>query len=294
MKRWCILCLIAVVTLSWSADYHSAAVALDEAVRTGLIRVSATHDPDSPHYKYPLKVSVSNIGKSPVHVDIYPGLLFEAEDETYQGLLVTEQKRLAIAPGKTEEFALAAKCIHSARAAGSNQTIYKTPVKSDTLLVRLAELIAQKQWQNSEAQQAVWVLANKEPYENIYGPDTVTVLALQQAVAGLQKKPLPERILPQPYAYNYYAGNMEIEITGYFEYKLSSAREIEIALFNDRGVLTRELLRKHVSSPGKHRFDYTLDGAAFEEDKYYVRLIMDGRIMLSRALPLGELRESWR
>jgi hypothetical protein len=269
-------------------------LSLGQALENKSVRLQVTFDEHSPHYKYPMLVRIENLREEFLELKIDPGDIFRAESELTQDMVITE-KRLVKLKGKEQcTLNLAAMCISPERGAGARESRYYFEPSSDSIMKAFAAYIAEKKYQNTEAQHAVWALVSKQPVTNIYGPDTTIVLALQQKLAALRKEVLPLWVQPQEYRYNYFATEMAIELSGYFEYDIAKSRSIEVAMFNEGGVLVRELLRKHVSNSGKHRFDYSFDATIFEEDVYYVKLIMDDKIMLQRKIPLGQVRGSWR
>lgn len=274
---------------------NNSVITLSEAVRSPKIEVNWSHDPQSPHYKAPLVAEIINTGTTPVSVQVEPGWIVEPLDSAYQNLVITDRQMIVVAPGKSVKKYLNAMCTESGDAAGSSETKYKFNSSKNDKLSSLASFIAEKNYQNSEAQQAVWTLMNRSGLEEIYGSDTIAALGLQQKVAQLRGDSIPA-FYKQGATYRnnyYYRGPLEIELGGYFEYQISKSKSVEVAMFNERNVLERELLKKHVSTPGKHRFNYVFDGSAFEGEQYYIRLIIDDKIALERVIPLKEWKNQF-
>jgi hypothetical protein len=270
-------------------------LSLQEALKNKHISIQVEYVDGAPHYKYPLSVQIENLQSTPLLVDIKSGHIFQPDDDQLQDMIVTEDQPVALQPREKKTLILAAMCISPSKGSGYKGTSYRLSEESDPALQQLATFIGKSKIQTSEAQQALWVLVNNQPLSCIYGPDTVLSLGLQQQVAAIRKEQIPEKLLvSNSYQYNYYYGELKIELSGYFNYDIHKARNMEIAMFNERGVLVRELMRKQVSSAGKHRFDYKFDASVYDEDVYYVKLIMDDRIIVSRKVPLGEVRKNWR
>lgn len=277
---------------------HQKAVkslSLPEALKSKHISLQAEYIDGAPHYKYPLSVQIENLQSSALQVDIKSGDVFLADDAQLQDMIVTEDLPVVLQPREKKTLTVAAMCISPSKGSGYAGTTYHLGSEVNPSLSQLASFIGKKKVQTSEAQQALWALINNQPLFCIYGPDTVVSFDLQKQVAAIRKEKIPERLqVSDSYQYNYYYGELKIELSGYFDYDISKARNMEIAMFNERGVLVRELMRKQVSAAGKHRFDYKFDASVYDEDVYYVKLIMDDRIMISRKVPLGEVRKNWR
>lgn len=288
---------ILISTLLIFSSHQEAAknLSLPEALKSKHISIQAEYVDGAPHYKYPLSVQIENLQSTPLQVDIKSGNVFLAEDAQLQDMIVTEDQPVVLQPREKKTLTLAAMCISPSKGSGFKGTSYRLSSESYPSLEQLASFIGKKKVQTSEAQQALWVLINNQPLSCIYGPDTILSLDLQQQVAAIRKEKIPEKLqVSNSYQYNYYYGELKIELSGYFNYDIYKARNIEIAMFNDRGVLVRELMRKDVSSAGNHRLDYKFDASVYDEDVYYVKLIMDDRIMVSRKVPLGDVRKNWR
>lgn len=278
-----------------SSHTQDPSFSLQDAVKDSNIQIKWLNNESSPHYKMPLIAEFTNNKPIPIKIDIDAGIVVEAEDAVYQNLVTTEQHFVVVPPGKTVKKELHAMCIEPSDAAGNASTTYKFAGPKNDKLTALAKFIAEKNFNTSEGQYAIWTLIRGGELSEIYGEDTVAAFALQQFLAKqLGYEPIKTLQTENTYARNYYyRGPLEIELSGFYEYQLANAKSVEVAMFNDRNILVRELLKKHVSTPGKHRFDYTFDGNAFEEDVYFVRLIVDDKIVLNRRIPLKEWKQSF-
>jgi len=296
MKTLIFGCMLIGSQLIFSAHQEAVkSLSLPEALNSKHISVQAEYVDGAPHYKYPLSVQLENLQNTPLQVDIKSGHVFLADNSQLQDMIVTEDRPVVLQPREKKTLTLAAMCISPSKGSGYKGTTYRFSNDVDPSLSQLASYVGNRKMQTSEAQQALWVIVNKQPLSCIYGPDTILSLELQKQVAAIRKEKIPEKLqVSNSYQYNYYYGELKIELSGYFDYDISKARNMEIAMFNEGGVLVRELMRKQVSTAGKHRFDYKFDASVYEDDVYYVKLIMDDRIIVSRKVPLGEARKNWR
>jgi hypothetical protein len=286
---------LSAMSITVAGFTNHSVISIADAVKNPKIEVRWTHDPNSPHYKAPLVAEITNSGTTPVSVQVDPGWVVEPFDSTYQNLVITDNQIIVVAPGKSVKKHLNAMCTESGDAGGASDTKYAFKGNKKEKLATLAAFIAEKKYHNSEAQQAVWSLMNRSGLEEIYGADTVAALALQQLVAKLRGESIPTYYKQGANYRNnyYYRGPLQIELGGFFEYQIAKSKSVEVAMFNERNILERELLKKHVSTPGKHRFDYVFDGSAFEGEKYYIRLIVDDKIALERVIPLKEWKNQF-
>jgi hypothetical protein len=295
MKTYRHIYLSVCVVLLLTSHTQETTLSIQDAMKDSNIEIKWMNNESSPHYKMPLIAEFSNNKSVPVKIDISAGVVVEAEDAVYQNLVTTEQHFVLIPPGKTVRKELHAMCIEPSDAAGKATTTYKFVGSKNEKLTSLAKFIAEKNYNSSEGQYAIWTLLRGGELSEVYGEDTLAAFALQQFLAKqLGYEPVKTLQTVNTFSRNYYyRGPLEIELSGFYEYQLASAKSVEVAMFNDRNILVRELLKKHVSTPGKHRFDYTFDGNAFEEDVYFVRLIVEDKIVLSRRIPLKEWKQSF-
>lgn len=270
----------------WNPTVHSGT--------KNTLTVSYRTNPSSVHYEAPIIADITNNSQQTLSYSLPAGTLLAPSDSQCQTMVITETVAQKIAPNSKKQLVIKAMCTQSYKA-GAKEGIQYHQIPSNPLLTSLALFIDSNKYQNSEAQHAVWTMQNKSPLYEIYGADTVAALRLQQKIAALTGQIIPQKLEIQNYSYNYYATPPSPKTTlgGSFDYQLSRQASISIGMFNDQGVLVRELFKNTAVKPGAHTFKYEFDASVYTEDEYSILFIRDGKIMLKQELPMANWKKQF-
>lgn len=290
MKKGCIISVF-IFTLLISNQNISATV---ESETKNSVNIHWVSNPENVHYTQPVIAEIYNESDSEKEFNIASGTLLEPSDENCQTLVVTNTVKGKVAPKKLVKVNVNAMCTQNSKSGGYAGLQYKSKAPTDTVLTALAKFIESKKYFSSEGQLAVWAWTNKSGYENVYGADTIASLALQQKLAQLTHKTVPTSLVKSDYTRNYYIpAPPKTSIGGNFEYQLAKPREVCIGMFNENGVLVRELFKQKNVSPGKHKFNYEFDASVYNEDSYKILFVLDGKIILTQPLELKQWRDEF-
>ncbi len=287
MKKSIVLSIVFILTILFNKNL----LATSEKGINNSITISWVSNPESVHYSQPVIAEIYNVTDSEKDYNILSGTLLQPSDENCQKLIVTNSLKGKIGPKKSIKLNVNAMCIENNKSSGRKELSYQIIPNNDSVLIALAKFIESKKYFNSEAQNTIWAWTNKTGIEDIYGEDTFACLALQQRLAQLTKRTVPTQLVKGDYERNYYvAAAPKASIGGNFEYRLSKSREVSIGIFNENGVLVRELFKQKNVSPGKHTFDYEFDVTVYTDDSYKILFILDGKIVITQPLALKEWR----
>jgi len=256
-------------------------VSLEQAIKSGQISCAVSVNNKSTHYIKPLTITVNNIKSTPVKVRVPNGYQFFPDDPLYQNIIVTQEEMLAINPGKSVTIELFGMCTENSDRAPSVDVNYKIGKQADEKVTKLTQYIAQKKLHDPLGQSAVWAMTCNTPLEDIVGFDTTASRELVKYVANALGKPVPPPPAQDDTRRNYYASNYSITIRGAFNYEFSKTCAVTIGMFNKNNIIVRELYRNSAEKPGKHKLEYKFDAEEYTDDFYYMRLIVDGEIILS-------------
>ncbi len=242
------------------------------------------------HYHSPLKIKLKNHTTDPQTVQIDPGQIMISKIESKQNFVITKQEIIALAPKQSRTINLHAMCIERSDGAPNDYTSYDPGPMADSNLRMLVEKIAADGLYGYEAQTAVWVMVGDYSLNQIVGFDTTAVRNLAYLVAdaqGVEPPPPPD---PDDYTRNYYTTSYtyKIRMGGEFSYNLYEEREIIIAMFDVDGIVVRELYKDQNCPAGDHNMEFDFDATEYTDDKYFVRLIEDGEIMLELEVNVPE------
>jgi hypothetical protein len=290
MKKGCMLSLIFILIIFFNENLSATA----EKETKNHVSINWVSNPENVHYTQPVVAEIYNESDTEKEFNISSGTLLEPSDENCQTLVVTNSVKGKVAPKKLIKVNVNAMCTQNSKSGGYMGLKYKSKEPADSILTSLAKFIEAKKYFSSEGQLAVWAWTNKSGIENIYGADTIACLALQQKLAQLTHKTVPTFLVKSDYSRNYYVPvPPKTSIGGNFEYQLSKPREVCIGMFNENGVLVRELFKQKNVTPGKHTFDYEFDATVYNDDKYKILFILDGKIILTQPLELKQWRDEF-
>jgi hypothetical protein len=277
---------------SFSAMADQDPVPLDKAIKSGLVKIQASGNSESTHYLKPMILEFYNPKNTSVEINVEPGWIFIAGDTSYQNLIVTDEIFVQINPNGKKKVEIWAMCIEDDDRAPSTDVVYKMDKLAEPNLLGLVQMIAKNNWHNSEAQHAVWAMACNSPVEDIAGYNTAMVQELQKYVCTKKGIELPPPPAEDDYEHNYdYArSNFKREIGGWFEFDFPKKSEVHVAMFDANGILVRELYNNKEVAPGFHKIEFAFDATVYNDDKYYIKMIVNGEVLLKRMIDFTKMR----
>ena len=272
------------------ASYGNA-IKIDEALKTKKINVSIKGNANSTHYLEPIVLDVSNTSKSAISLEVQYGDLFIPTDESKQNIVVTNAKLITLKPNEKKSVRIKGMCIEPNDASGNGETVYMFKAVNDEKLKKLSDFIAQHKYQSSAAQFAVWCLVSDGDINSIYSSDSTEENNLKRFMASLTGKTFA--VKTKDYKTNYYAPPKE-KVGGNFEYSFTKAQDIQIAMFNENGILVRELLNKKNVPAGTHHLSFEYDSSVYTDDIYYFKLIAGNDVMVNRKWNAKAMRDAFK
>lgn len=269
-----IFCLALLVCLSTYAD---APLALQDALKQGL--VTANIKGQGGNVGKVLLLEVTNSQRKYVTINIPTGLQFQSADSSIQDLIVTEGAQLVLAAGATKKIAVNAMCIQPHNGSPYlNSTFLVGALAGDTLL-KLAQYIAEKRYQDELGQSAVWTIIRDEGLENVYGPDPTKLKDMVQFMSKITGKPVPwynkEKLPPPPG--QVFSPEPSV-LHGIYTFHLEAKGFARVAVYDSTGKEVFLFLDHFEVLPGDNRFKFKLTVKGYKKGKYYARLYLDGEL----------------
>jgi hypothetical protein len=253
------------------------------ALKSATITAHATGNSNSTHYLKPLLLELRNRKSKQIVVKIPAGLWFQSEDSTVQDIITTNTEFLVLNANETKSFPISGFCIqHSNSSPGNGDAFVFNPASRDHLN-RFAQKVDSADWQNGQAQSAMWAIADHGNLNGIYsyGDETEWKIACEAAkILGVPKpdKATVERLATQPTVY-------KAELHGKFKFKFSQKVAIHIALFDANGIVLQEIYREE-APPGQHEVEYTFDAFPYQGQTIYAKFIARDDVLLTRTINL--------
>lgn len=184
MFRVLLLCLL-LIAVSLRARHQS--LSLQAALNARLVQVRGTSL--GGHTGYCMRLSVKNLGKDSLIVDIEPGRRLNSLEDRNQDILIVKAERMALRVAEEKVVNVRGYCCQSNRCSPKDQAAYAANVLADSSLVMLATFLNANVFDESAEQQAVWAISDHLPVASI--PDYAATLPLIKFVAALRREPMP-------------------------------------------------------------------------------------------------------
>lgn len=269
---------------------NTKAINILEAEKTGKISYELTGNGEYVHYETPLMFHVTNISNENITIEIDAGTIVQSTVEKYQDFVLTDAIVLELQIGAEEFFHINAMCIEQQDNAPEVYTTYSFTDRKNDKLKKLATFISNNKLFNSEAQFLVWdVIKNPKNYDSItaYKLDEENNIWAVKNTDGKEELSLASNV-----------NEIEDEnpmqnvlmVSGAFTFNLAFDKEVHLAMFNDRNVIVKELYPESVMHRGLSKIPYAFNSLDFPEDKYYIKLVMDGKVLNEKEIDMKYFR----
>jgi hypothetical protein len=172
MKNITLTCL----TFCWvSASVQTVqAMNLKDAIKNKLVKANvrwmsnSDEQGCSDRYGKHIGIELKNISQRNVDIDIPCGFVFFPADSSKQNMLITEQMAYTLKPGEIQTKYTYAYCCEAHDGGPNENEVYKPGRMAKEALVKLADFIREKKYQDYGAQRAIWAVSDNNPIEDIY------------------------------------------------------------------------------------------------------------------------------
>lgn len=210
-----------------------------------------------------------------------------SEDSTIQDLIITDTRLLELAAGSKRRLIINAMCIQPSNGSPYANSVFKLGIMANDTLVKLAQYLATKGYQDDLGQSAIWAMVNNEGLENVYGSDPTRLQDLLQFMHELTGKPLPwyNKEKAAPPVGQVYTQEPAI-IHANFEFKLAMAGTARLAIYNEAGEVVYVIKDNMMVKSGKSTMKFRIEVRMYEVGKYFVRLELNGKLQEEKVFEL--------
>lgn len=266
------------------------AIGIQNAIANKKITYELSGNDTYVHYETPLMFHITNISNENITIEIDEGTIVQSNAEQYQDFVLTRPLVLNLPPKGEEFFHINAMCIEQQDNAPDANTYYTFTDRKNENLKKLTTFISNNKLFNSEAQFLVWdLIENPTKYENTnsYKLDennniwTITnsngkdELALASESYENENEDIVQNVLM---------------VSGTFTFNLAFGKEVHLAMFNDRNVIVKELYPESEMPKGLSKIPYAFNSLDYPEDTYYIKLVMDGKVLNNREIDMKYYR----
>lgn len=259
---------------------YSAPILLQKALADNIIELKIAVDTESPHYNAPFLFHIKNNTNQKQEILIETGFSLIADNVDEQNFIITQEQLLVLDANRNITKPIYAMCIERNDAAPEENSTYQLGAKATDNLCRLSEFISLNKNFEPDAQFLIWDLAEalysleKHDYFRINEFGEVEIVRLNAEGKESVVNQKLETEMPM----------REIKVSGNFEMNLASVKKIHIAMFNMNNVLVKELYNNPETPKGPNKVEYAFNSLEFPDEKYQIKLVMNGRVMMNRVV----------
>lgn len=261
-------------------------VLLKDAVDKKFIQLAIHGNSKSSHYQEPLVIDLINLQTGPVSIILSSGQLFIPDDAGYQTLISTGEMAVNLLPHQKKQIILKAMCTEeNDKASGDEQTFNVGNVDKGNL-GKVATFISQNNYQNYEAQQAIWDVASGDnDIDDVWGYDTTAAKNLRNYLGSLLNITVPKEPVDNPLYASYNPPTPKVSLSGKVHLELGTASKVVVGMYNSSNVIVRELYN-NPTLIGAHDVKYEFDASLYSDPFYYIGLMVDGQFKIKQKVVL--------
>jgi hypothetical protein len=271
---------IVLIILSLLFSNIVLAISVKEAKEKSLILLHIGEQQNSTHYHVPFEMSLTNLTNDLLDLELDNGVVLIPEDSGEQNFIVTKRTLLSLKPNEQKKVNIFAMCIEQEDSAPGIQSSYSIGNYAIKDLRRLSEFIEEHERFEPDAQFLMWRIAdgiyNKDQIDGFTIDDEGNVWMVDGQGEVLEEQNSEPEILEFP--------NPKLMVSGVFEMSFSSSKNVHIAMFNVENVIVKELYKNPTTPIGKTNLNYAFNSYDYDEDIYFVKLVVDGKVLLARTI----------
>lgn len=249
-------------------------VSIQDAFKNGRIKYSVNGTANGNTGKS-IAIEITNLGTSPIDIEIEAGRIFDAQDTLYQDMIVSKKFLAKIPSGQKISDTLFAMCIKPDLSAPDPNTTYNHGKMATGLLMNMIQFVENQQLHNEIGQSLIWnIVRGSDTFFDCDVTPFLFALLRQHFTSNNLLKFEKCKEIP-PAAYHVQARPLKT-YKGIFMLSLVKTSDIKIGLYDDRGNLIKQFVQTKVNA-GKHDYNYEFTNSTLTEgQRYEVRLVVDG------------------
>lgn len=133
-----------------------------------------------------LWLKLTNLRAQAIQIEVPPGTLFTAEDESKQNMLLTDDLQFKLLPQQSSNKFCRGYCCEATDAAPAEDENYVLKASASEKLQQLANFVNQKNYEGYGVQRAIWCVSNKNNLSDINAEDTAQTRELLYFTGNLE------------------------------------------------------------------------------------------------------------
>jgi hypothetical protein len=279
-----LLIFVGILILTASKPIHQTEdnpLDIANAVSEQKIELTITGNDESPHYYQPILVNLKNLTSEELVIKIKNGQLFKSTDPEIQDIIVTQEEMIVLKGFDHISQPIFGMCVQQFNSAPGFAQKYKLDKIATNNLASIANQIQEKKAFSIAGQNSVWAVTDNNELGAIdsYIPEDSN--ELRAYVADLLNIPDTVIVRRHSVVLDTRPKRTKRSVEGNFKYSFSQTSAVTIGMFNDQNIVVKELYNNPKTPAGEHKLAYEFDTMVFQENTYYIRLIIDGQIKIN-------------
>lgn len=253
-------------------------IPLERAVNDALVSITAIST--GGHSGECLSLTLTNRSDRPIRTSIPPGWLMQNTDPAAQDLMIVDRQPVELAGNSSRTVTCRAFCVESTDGSPEQGIGLRSVGLAQPTWVKLAEHLVKNQVAESDAQTAVWAVANGH---DIAGIDP-NATGLRKFVAELTGRPIPW--YAKTYAPTTEEGRVFSDATtavhGEIDFYLNTNGVVTVLVHNAQGRLVHTIGKDRHLGPGQYGMEVDLTVLGWAKGTYTIQFFVDGSQLLKK------------
>ncbi len=277
MKTYSLIVLLFLAEMGFSLNVKEALA--NNLISTNWSGVQTRNIPLIKEYERApsMQVDIQNKTTSTIDLELDEGYFLVPVEQGYQRMLITQKIKLKLKPNERKEVPLYAMCTQNSHSGPNSKLKYKLSERATGDLLALAKLIAQKNYQNYAAQDAVWSFTDGTSILDINSQNTTMENELQSFVANAMKVDLQKvkqeaktkDKLGEQRVENLYLGK---KIDRNIAFKNDTAIQLKVGYYDQNDNLLANIVEAQSVMPGHHSIRYNPFPLPLQGKRYCVKM----------------------
>jgi hypothetical protein len=278
---------VFIVILLLFSSLHCSSSDFQQLLKEKKIQCSVFGFDGNVHYGKALQIHFANLTNGNIRFSVPCGFIFKPEDTIYQDIIVTQTLYVDMQEGQTRDYKLYGMCMEEYDRAPCIHSIYQPFKMAEDGLLKLVHFIEQNRFFSPAGQNAVWTYIQDKPLYSVASIDTAQAFKLQKFLADITGKPVLEISEEDEYVYDYHRRPKKFIVEGEVNFKYDKPIKVEWCLFNEQGVLVREIYNGEIAA-GPQTLSFSYDATVYSDPVYYIKLVMNGEVIYNSKLTFDD------
>lgn len=280
MNYYLLLIVLGLANISFGKNFT-----LQELKDKNIANVAILPNENSTHYHSPLSISIKNNSNETINLSISNGDVLEPNDDSYQRFIVTESLHLVVKPLQKENALIKGMCIDQHKSAPFENIKYTVSnYTPSNLEKKIVAFIDENKFFEPNAQFLLWdILTAPQKFVKVEAFNII-----DNKITPMIRDDKNHLISFYPKIESYEEPMAIKEVSGSFNLTLALPKNLHIAMFDTNNILVKELYKNPNTPKGKTTLEYAFNSLEFNEDTYFIKVVMDGNILMNKKVDLAQ------